>query len=70
MTADVDWPNAWKGGRMTGREAVGDYWIAQWAEIDPHVEPFSAIERADGSLHDRVTREIDWLRGVASTARS
>ncbi len=36
---DVDWPNAWKGGRLRGREAVRDYWAAQWAEIDPHVEP-------------------------------
>ena len=58
MSDDVDWPNAWKGGRMTGREAVRDYWIAQWAEIDPHVEPFSAIERADVSLAIRVRQVV------------
>jgi ketosteroid isomerase-like protein len=37
MSEDVDWPNAWKGGRLVGRHAVRDYWIAQWAEIDPCV---------------------------------
>jgi hypothetical protein len=39
MTADVDWPNAWEGGRLRGREAVRDYWTRQWAELDPTVEP-------------------------------
>jgi hypothetical protein len=50
MSAEVDWPNAWKGGRLLGREAVRDYWTEQWAEIDPHVEPLSVVERPDGSL--------------------
>jgi hypothetical protein len=50
MSEDVDWPNAWKGGRFVGREAVRDYWTAQWAEIDPHVEPLSVAERPDGGL--------------------
>jgi SAM-dependent methyltransferase len=50
MSDEVDWPNAWKGGRLVGREAVRDYWTAQWAEIDPHVEPLSVTERADGAL--------------------
>ena len=27
-----------------------DYWSAQWQEIDPHVEPLSVTERADGRL--------------------
>ena len=50
MSEEVDWPNAWKGGRLIGREAVREYWTAQWAEIDPHVEPLSVTERIDGSL--------------------
>jgi hypothetical protein len=50
MSDDVDWPNAWKGGRLVGRGAVRDYWTAQWAEIDPHVQPLSVVERADGGL--------------------
>jgi hypothetical protein len=58
MSDKVDWPNAWKGGRLTGRKAVRDYWTAQWAEIDPHVEPLSATERADGSLAVRVRQVV------------
>jgi ketosteroid isomerase-like protein len=58
MSADVDWPNAWKGGRLTGREAVRDYWTAQWAEIDPAVDALSATERADGSLAVRVRQVV------------
>jgi hypothetical protein len=50
MVDDVDWPNAWKGGRLTGRQAVRDYWTAQWAEIDPHVEPLAVTERPDGRV--------------------
>ncbi len=62
MSEDVDWPNAWKGGRIIGREAVRHYWIAQWAEIDPHVEPLSVTERADGSVAvtvRQVVRSVD-----------
>ncbi len=58
MSEEVDWPNAWKGGRLIGREAVRDYWTAQWAEIDPHVEPLSITERADGSLAVRVRQVV------------
>jgi hypothetical protein len=58
MSGEVDWPNAWKGGRLTGREAIRNYWTAQWAEIDPHVEPLSATERADGSLAVRVRQVV------------
>jgi hypothetical protein len=54
----VDWPNAWKGGRLRGREAVRDYWTAQWAEIDPRVEPLSVTERVDGSLAVRVEQVV------------
>ena len=39
MSAEVDWPNGWEGGRIYGREGVRDYWTRQWAAIDPHVEP-------------------------------
>ena len=35
LASDVDWPNAWEGGRVHGREEVRDYWTRQWAAIDP-----------------------------------
>ena len=62
MSDEVDWPNAWKGGRLVGREAVRDYWTAQWAEIDPHVEPLEITKRRDGSLAvtvRQVVRSVD-----------
>ena len=36
---DVDWPNAWEGGRLHGHDAVRDYWTRQFAAIDGKVEP-------------------------------
>ena len=50
MTDDVDWPNAWEGGRLRGREAVRDYWTRQWAEIDPRVEPAAIAALPDGRV--------------------
>jgi ketosteroid isomerase-like protein len=41
MQPDVDWPNAWEGGRVLGREAVREYWRRQFAAINPRVEPQS-----------------------------
>jgi len=52
---DVDWPNAWEGGRVRGHAAVRDYWTRQWAEIDPHVEPVGFATLPDG----RVAVEVD-----------
>jgi ketosteroid isomerase-like protein len=43
MAPDVDWPNAWEGGRLHGQDAVRDYWTRQFAAIDGRVEP-TAIE--------------------------
>ena len=48
MTADVDWPNGWEGGRIAGREAVRDYWLRQWLEIDSRVEPVEITRGEDG----------------------
>jgi hypothetical protein len=39
MHPDVDWPNAWEGGRVTGREAVSAYWARQVESISSTVEP-------------------------------
>lgn len=48
--ADVDWPNAWEGGRVVGHAAVRDYWTRQWAQIDPRVEPESIMTRRGGRI--------------------
>jgi hypothetical protein len=62
MTEDVDWPNAWEGGRLRGPEAVRDYWTRQWAAIDPRVEPVDIGPRPDGRFAvdvEQVVRNLD-----------
>jgi hypothetical protein len=48
MTADVDWPNGWEGGRVAGRAAVRDYWSRQWEAVDSRVEPVEIAPLEDG----------------------
>jgi ketosteroid isomerase-like protein len=50
MHPDVDWPNAWEGGRVVGRSAVRDYWKRQFAAISSEVEPESFTQEPDGSI--------------------
>jgi ketosteroid isomerase-like protein len=50
MHPEVDWPNAWEGGRVVGRAAVRDYWNRQFAAISSQVEPEGFTEEADGSI--------------------
>jgi len=66
MHADVDWPNAWEGGRVVGRAAVTDYWTRQFAAISSNVEPEGFTREPDGSItvdvhqvvHDAQTGEL------------
>jgi ketosteroid isomerase-like protein len=66
MDPDVDWPNAWEGGRVLGREAVRDYWNRQFAAISGKVEPEGFTEEPDGAItvdvhqvvHDARTGEL------------
>ena len=50
MTDDVDWPNAWEGGRVHGKDSVRAYWTRQWLEIDPRVEPVAFTRRSGGGV--------------------
>ena len=50
MHPEVDWPNAWEGGRVIGRAAVRDYWGRQFAAISSKVEPREFTQEADGSI--------------------
>lgn len=66
MHPEVDWPNAWEGGRVVGRAAVRDYWNRQFAAISSQVEPEGFTEEPDGSVtvavhqvvHDARTGEL------------
>ena len=64
MTPDVDWPNAWEGGRVVGREAVRDYWTRQWSEIDPHVEPLTFTARGPDEVAVEVHQVVHALDGA------
>jgi ketosteroid isomerase-like protein len=50
MHPEVDWPNAWEGGRVRGRAAVRDYWTRQFAAISSQVEPEGFTEEPDGAI--------------------
>jgi ketosteroid isomerase-like protein len=60
---DVDWPNAWEGGRLEGHAAVRAYWTRQFAEIDPHVEPVEITETEDGRVDVKVHQTVRSLDG-------
>jgi hypothetical protein len=64
MTEDVDWPNAWEGGRIRGHEGVRDYWTRQWDAIDPTVEPGAVTRRPDGKVAVDVHQLVRSLDGT------
>jgi ketosteroid isomerase-like protein len=65
MSPEVDWPNAWEGGRVRGHEAVRDYWRRQWSGIDPTVEPVAFATRPDGTIAVEVRQVVRGLDGMA-----
>ena len=50
MHPEVDWPNAWEGGRVSGREAVAAYWARQFEQISSRVEPQGFSRDDDGGI--------------------
>jgi hypothetical protein len=47
---DVDWPNAWEGGRAVGHAAVRGYWTRQFTEISSRVEPERFVHEPGGAV--------------------
>ena len=72
MDPEVDWPNAWEGGRVVGWAAVRDSWNRQFAAIFSNVESEGFTEEADASItvddhqvvHDASTGELVSDSGV------
>jgi ketosteroid isomerase-like protein len=58
MHPNVDWPNAWEGGRVVGRAAVGDYWRRQFASISSKVEPEALDHLANGEVSVLVNQTV------------
>jgi ketosteroid isomerase-like protein len=50
MHPEVDWPNGWEGGRVSGKLAVRDYWKRQFEALNPRVEPQDFHTEADGRI--------------------
>ncbi|HEX6840818.1 MAG TPA: nuclear transport factor 2 family protein [Stellaceae bacterium] len=64
MAADVSWPKAFKGGFVRGHQAVRAYWMEQWSEIDPRVEPVSFHREGDGRVLVDVHQVVRDLAGT------
>ena len=64
MTADIEWPRAFKGGFVRGKEEVRDYWTEQWGEINATVEPISFHEDGTGNVLVEVHQIVRDLQGV------
>ena len=63
LSPDVDWPNGWESGRIHGREEVRAYWLRQWAEISPNVEPKAMSRDDEGSITVEVHQVVRDLEG-------
>ncbi|NYJ08152.1 nuclear transport factor 2 family protein [Petropleomorpha daqingensis] len=64
LATDVDWPNAWEGGRVVGHDAVRDYWTRQWAQLAPTVTPVRTTELPDGRVAVEVAQVVRALDGT------
>jgi ketosteroid isomerase-like protein len=72
MTPDVDWPNAWEGGYVSGHDAVRDYWTRQWQDLDPEVHPVAMTVDDDGRIRvlvEQTVRPVGAAEADASTGQ-
>lgn len=59
----VRWSKAWEGDYAMGHNDVRDYWLRQWQELNPQVEPTGIRERADGRLEVAVHQIVRDMQG-------
>ncbi|MGI4760740.1 MAG: nuclear transport factor 2 family protein [Janthinobacterium lividum] len=59
----VRWSRAWEGDYATGHDEVRAYWLRQWQELNPRVEPTGFQERADGRLAVAVHQVVHDVQG-------
>jgi hypothetical protein len=50
MSPQIDWPNMIDNVRARGRDEVREYWLRQFAEIDPRVDPTAMRVEPDGRV--------------------
>lgn len=64
LDPDVTWPDGGEGGTLHGRDAVRDYWLRQWAVINPTVTPMGHTIEADGRTAVHVRQVVRGLDGA------
>ena len=64
LSDNVSWPMASEGGRVVGKDEIRAYWTRQWAEFDPHVEPWAMRELELGKLEVEVHQIVKSLDGT------
>ncbi len=60
---DVRWARAWEGDYATGHAEVQAYWLRQWQEVNPHVEPIGFVPRPDGRIEVAVHQVVKDMQG-------
>ncbi len=63
MHPDVQWPKAFEGGYVNGHGEIKDYWLRQWTEINPNVEPVEFTTIHDGVVAITVHQVVKDLQG-------
>lgn len=63
MHPNVEWPNGWEGGFVTGHQGVRDYWTRQWAAINPRVDPLGFATDESGRTVATVHAVVRDLHG-------
>ena len=63
LAPDVDWPNAWEGGRVVGHDAVRAYWLRHFGQIDGRVYPVGFSVGEDGRISVQVHQVVRGLDG-------
>jgi hypothetical protein len=59
----VRWSRAWEGDYAIGHAQVRAYWLRQWQEVNPHVEPTGFAQRPDGRLEVAVQQLVKDMQG-------
>ncbi|MES2648996.1 MAG: nuclear transport factor 2 family protein [Bacteroidota bacterium] len=63
MHPDVQWPKAFEGGYVNGHGEIKDYWLRQWTEINPNVEPVEFTTIQDRVIAITVHQVVKDLQG-------
>jgi hypothetical protein len=50
MDPDVDWPNVMEAKRTHGHDSLRKYWLLQWSQMEPHIEPLGFTSLDDGRV--------------------